>query len=288
MKFTLLFLFITLSLSAQIKGIVVDENNKPIPYVNIWVENKNIGTTSEENGEFIINAQANERLFFSAMGFEKKTVDAKDAKKVVLKEDTFALDEVVIVKKYESKQLEIGTVKNETFQAFDNGPRIDAKFFAYNPVYSKTKFIKKVSIFTDSQLEEAVIKIHFYNVDSNGFPGEELLKKDYIVTLKKGVIKNSYNILDFNLKIPQNGIFVAFEKLIIERNKKEKTITDSNTGKTIIQRIYYPFVLYNYVDRESLFTFYGGKWNKQSKQSENGKTEIMKVFEPAIYLTLTN
>jgi hypothetical protein len=25
-------------------------SNKPIPYVNIWVENENIGTTSEENG----------------------------------------------------------------------------------------------------------------------------------------------------------------------------------------------------------------------------------------------
>jgi hypothetical protein len=37
---------------SQIKGIVLDESNKPIPYVNIW-ENENIGTTSEENGSFL-------------------------------------------------------------------------------------------------------------------------------------------------------------------------------------------------------------------------------------------
>ena len=37
----LLFLLFGFSLSAQVKGIVVDENNQPIPYVNIWVENEN-------------------------------------------------------------------------------------------------------------------------------------------------------------------------------------------------------------------------------------------------------
>ena len=42
-----LVLLFGFSLSAQVKGIVVDENNQPIPYVNIWVQNENNGTTSE-------------------------------------------------------------------------------------------------------------------------------------------------------------------------------------------------------------------------------------------------
>jgi hypothetical protein len=51
----ILILFLkTIWISAQVKGIVVDENDKPIPYVNIWVENENIGTTSEEDGRFSI------------------------------------------------------------------------------------------------------------------------------------------------------------------------------------------------------------------------------------------
>ena len=72
MKKTLLFLLFSVSLSAQIKGSVVDENNKPIPYVNIWVENENTGATTEENGEFSINCLPNKNLIFSAMGYEKK------------------------------------------------------------------------------------------------------------------------------------------------------------------------------------------------------------------------
>ena len=50
-----LVLLMGFAVSAQVKGIVVDEYNKPISYVNIWVENENNSTTSEENGEFSIN-----------------------------------------------------------------------------------------------------------------------------------------------------------------------------------------------------------------------------------------
>ena len=34
---------------SQLKGVVKDSiSGQPIPYVNIWVENENIGTTSEQ------------------------------------------------------------------------------------------------------------------------------------------------------------------------------------------------------------------------------------------------
>ncbi|MGO4905328.1 hypothetical protein [Flavobacterium sp. W20_MBD1_R3] len=43
-------LFLTcFSITAQIKGFVVDDKNQPIPYVSICAENENSGTTSENN-----------------------------------------------------------------------------------------------------------------------------------------------------------------------------------------------------------------------------------------------
>ena len=62
--FIVLFFLKTLSVSAQIKGIVVDENKLPIPYVNIWVEGENIGTTSQEDGTFILIALKKKFWFF--------------------------------------------------------------------------------------------------------------------------------------------------------------------------------------------------------------------------------
>ena len=287
-RFLWLVLLIGSAISAQIKGIVVDEFNKPISYVNIWVENENNSTTSEENGEFSINCLPNKNLIFSAMGYEKKTVKAVDAEKVILKTNALELNEVVIQKRFESREIEIGKVKNETYQAFENGPRIDAKFFPYYVKYIKTKYIQKVNFFTDCQLETATFKIHFYSVNDDGSPSEELLKKDFIVSVTKGVKKTFFDVTDFNLKMPKKGIFVGFEKLIIEKNKLEKEVIDSNTRKTTIQKKYFPLVLYNFVEREFIYTFSGGKWNKQTKEDIANPSDKMSVYEPAINLILTN
>lgn len=287
-RLLVLLLLISVTVMAQVKGIVVDESGKPIPYVNIWVENENNSTTSEENGEFTINCQPNKNLIFSALGYEKKTVKVAESEKVILKINAFELSEVVIAKRFETRQIEIGKVKIESYQAFENGPRIDAKFFPYDPKYKKTKYIKQVAIITDSQLESSSFKIHFYGVNPDGSPGEELLKKDYLVSVKKGVKKCYFNVVDFNLRLPKNGIFVGFEKLIIEKNKLEKEVVDSNTKATAIQKMYFPYVLYNYVERDFIYTFSGGKWNKQTKQDIANPSDKIRVYEPAINLILTN
>lgn len=287
-KLWLVFLLISYFVSAQTKGVVVDESGKPIPYVNIWVENENIGTTSEENGEFSIAASANKNLIFSILGFEKRIIKASDVSNVIMKAVLFQLDEVVIARHFETKKIEIGQINNSILEAFDNGPRIDVKFFPYEAAYKKTKFIKKVSILTDSRIDNATVKIHFYKADANGFPGEELLTKDYIVIIQKGVVRNSFDLTDLNLIMPKTGLFIGFEKLLISKNKLEKTIVNSNTQKTTIQVIYYPLVLYNYVERDYLFTFSGGKWNRQSIDKTTSQSGKIKVYEPAINLVLTN
>ena len=281
-------LLISFVVSAKVKGIVVDEFNKPISYVNIWVENENNSTTSEDNGEFIINCLPNKLLVFSALGYEKKIIMASETQKVILKINAFELNEVIIAKKFETRQIEIGKVKNERYQAFDNGPRIDAKFFPYLAKYKKTKYIKQVTIFTDSQLESTSFKIHFFTVNPDGSPGEELQKKDFLVSVKKGVKKTFFNVTDLNLRMPKTGIFVGFEKLIIEKNKLEKEIIDSNTKQITIQKLYFPYMLYNYVEREFVYTFSGGKWNKQTKADSNNPTLKIRAYEPAINLILTN
>jgi hypothetical protein len=284
---TLFFLNI-LSISAQTKGIVVDENNLPIPYVNIWIEGENIGTTSEENGTFVIDSNdGNKNLIFSILGFEKKIIKLSEAKHVVLQSQINELNEIVIVNKKESRETEIGKVENTIFQAFENGPKIDVKYFPYIPKYKNTKFIKQVRILTDSKLESSTIKIHFYKVDENGLPGEKLLKKDFIVTIKKGGRNNKINVSDFNLTMPKNGIFVGFEKIMIESNKEEKTITDPNTKVTKVHRTYYPLLLYNYTDRDFNYVFSGGKWIKETTKN-TGLPGKIDAYQPAINLILTN
>ena len=285
-----LFSIISFTLSAQIKGVVKDSiSGQPIPFVSVWSENQNIGTTSEENGEFTINTNdKSKNLRFSALGFEKKTIKISEAKNVKLVPVEYQLDEVVISNSKRTRQIEIGKTANAMCQAFDNGPRIDVNFLPYFPNYKRTKYIKQLTLYSDSRIENATVRIHFYDVDNNGFPNKELLQKDRIVTVRKGTFNHLIDVSDLNLTMPKKGLFVGFEKLIIEKNKLEKTVTNSNTNETKIQTTYYPFVLYNYVERDFLFTYSGGKWNKQTMNVTNDLNDKEKIYEPAINLILTN
>ncbi len=279
------FLLANLSSFSQIKGKVVDEINQPIPFVNISIQNENSSTTSEENGDFIINeSDKNKNLVFSALGFEKKTLVATDNIIVVLKPSEFQLDEVVLIKKFKTKEIEIGKVTDKVLQAFDNQSRIDIKYFPYLPKYKKTKFINRISVFTDSKIDNATVKIHFYKIVQNGYPGEELLKKDYIVTLKKGTLKNTFNLEKFNLIMPKEGVFVGFEKLLIEKNKIEKTIVNPVTKISKTQTSYAPLLMVYRVEKPFTFVYSGGKWIKETQEF----AEILMISEPAINLILSN
>jgi len=288
--FFLVWLFAFNIVAAQIKGVVVDNvTKKPISYVSIWVENENNGTTAEENGQFqLVVSGKSKNLLFSALGYEKKIMPISDEMKVEMTPNTIELNEVVITKKFGTRQLEIGDTESSFLEAYENGHRIDIKFFPYLAKYKKTKFIKQVVLNTDCRILEATLKLHFYSVDQAGFPGEELLDKDFIVTVNKGVKKTLFNLSALNLKIPKTGMFVGFERLKIEKNRFEKTIRDSNTQSNVIQTSFCPFVLYNQVERDFYYSFSGGKWNKELPSGEKKASGKITIYEPAINLILTN
>ena len=288
-KLVLLLLFVSSCMYSQIKGIVLDESNKPIPYVNIWVENENIGTTSEENGSFSIHVEdQNKVLIFSALGFETKKVKFSEAEKVVLKEIAFQLDAVVISKSKSTVEIEIGGSKNINHTYFPGGvPWIYAKRFNYSNDFSKTPFIKNTIIFTTSEIKNATFKLRIFEVNKEGAPGLDLLDEDIIVVVKKGNQENKIDLTKYNLVVPQNGIFIAFEWMIIESNKIKLNYKEKNSNKNREYITFAPSIVCNPVELENTFEYIGGKWTQTKKSIREGKYKN-KVTEPAINLTLTN
>ena len=101
MMISMLFLMI-LPVSAQmrnISGLVVDQNGEPIIGANVVVNNdKTRGTITDIDGKFVLQASSKEKLKISYIGFIDKFVLAnKSDLKIILKEDTKTLDEVVVV-----------------------------------------------------------------------------------------------------------------------------------------------------------------------------------------------
>ena len=101
--FMIVILLVSLQSFAQdtfsISGTVTDENNLPIPGVNVIVPNTTRGTQTGMEGEFSIEVSRGETLRFSYIGFSTQDVliENQNAITVILQEDLNELDEVVVV-----------------------------------------------------------------------------------------------------------------------------------------------------------------------------------------------
>ena len=100
---SILFCFGFLVASAQIKGTVTDQNNQPLPFVNIFIENTFTGTTSNLDGnyELGVNQKGNYTIVFQFLGFKtlKKQIEINSFPyelDAVMVEEQIGLDEVVI------------------------------------------------------------------------------------------------------------------------------------------------------------------------------------------------
>ena len=295
--------------SAQTKGVVLDESGKPVPYVNIWVENENIGTTSEENGEFSITAAENKILVFSAIGFETLKTILNNSGKVVLKSIAYQLDEVLIKKRIGKDQIEIGNYKKEDVKMFYGSgfqPTILAKFIESTQDIKTHPFIDNISFSTFSNINKAKIKVRFYEEAQDGSPGLDYSDDIIIVTVKKGKRNTTLDLKDKNIIIPDSGLFIAFEWMIIEENKYtyEYTLNEENAhvqgwlpgSKRKVYKdglSYCPLIGTIPSDSSTSWNFLAGKWVSRKIHKKTEQFKLLdkydnKFGELAIKITLTN
>lgn len=86
--FALVFLFLTITLSAQqleIRGTVVDNSNTPWPGVTIVIKGTKIGTQTNFDGEFSIKAKKGDKLVLSSVGLKTKEFKVKADLKPTIK-----------------------------------------------------------------------------------------------------------------------------------------------------------------------------------------------------------
>ncbi|MDQ3291381.1 MAG: SusC/RagA family TonB-linked outer membrane protein [Bacteroidota bacterium] len=85
-------------LNIDIKGKVQDEKGEGLPGVSIQVSGTTLGTVTDANGNFSINAPENATLVFSYIGYANQTVPVNGRAQIniTLTPDTQALNEVVV------------------------------------------------------------------------------------------------------------------------------------------------------------------------------------------------
>lgn len=80
-----------------ISGVVLDANNEPVIGASVLEKGTTNGTITDLDGQFKLNTKLGAVLQFSFIGYQTQTVKAAQTMKVILKEDSELLSEVVVV-----------------------------------------------------------------------------------------------------------------------------------------------------------------------------------------------
>lgn len=97
---SILFAYVTNGYAQNmITGVVTDVTGGPLPGVSVMEKGTTIGTTTDINGKFSINASSQSTLIFTYIGMTKQEVKVNGQRtiNVTLSEDVSNLDEVVVV-----------------------------------------------------------------------------------------------------------------------------------------------------------------------------------------------
>ena len=105
--YLLLFLFLFASYHGYsqqgrtITGKVTDNENVPVSHINVLLKGTNIGTETNNNGQFEIRlpTDAEATLIFSGLGYEPQEIATKNRNNinVIIQESTIGLDDVVVM-----------------------------------------------------------------------------------------------------------------------------------------------------------------------------------------------
>jgi len=280
--------------------IINSETKEKIPYVNIWVENENLGTTSNEKGEFKLEIDSTKIILFSAIGFETKKISSILIKETIeLKPTATKLDEVVINSNKKTEEKIIGKFKKSKvnfYYSCGTKPWIIAKFFEYNEHYNEITFLNKIKVLTKSDIHNSKFNIRLYDINSNGEPEGYIYDENIIGVAKKGKNITEIDISALNIEFPKKGFFIAIEWLIIEENKREFDYTGLDSKKKQKGISYEPSfgTLPSETDKNS-WKYIKAKWIKLRKNNSSGykKYSYSKKYEGkynllAIELTLSN
>lgn len=262
-----LLLFVSGNLFSQTKGLILDrETNIPIEYVNIWIADEEIGTTTDKDGLFFFKENVkNKFLIVSSIGYEKKEIQVDSSYiKIYLSPKSYDLKEVV-VKPRIRKEITVGQYRRSNIHNYQcpNTPQILARFFLPTSKLNDNQLISSIKFETFSTID-ATVNLRFFNANDNGEPDEDILKSNYLIKIKKGRRTTKVDNLDYlRIQIPKTGIFIAFEYLIIKENEYQHEFYDKELEKRYKEILYMPLIGSIKSDTSiNSWIYTMGKWEK--------------------------
>lgn len=217
------------------KLTIVDSlSNEPISYASASFVETNSGTYTNDYGVLNVDSTHNSVLI-SHVGYYSRKLERpfKDGK-VKLRPQMYSLDEI-IVKPGKKKTEETGFINFKSYLSYSGFSGDELAVYFPNR-FNETKCLKELIIGFggNKHIKEymgidfvSVFKINFYSQKENSSePDTSILIKELVFTSR--IIKSTtrINISEYNLRLPNSGLFVSIEWVGIESEKTKELITD--------------------------------------------------------------
>lgn len=203
-------LLFTTNFYAQITGKCVDNYGNVIPYVNMSIKGKSIGTVSDISGNFFIEKSSineNDSLIFSHLNFEKTIIEIPLKTNVIqLKPKVQYIKEVIVSnKKRKFKEKIVGTkTASENVVSYFNSTNLGTEIGKIITV-KKNKFydLKTVQFnIPDFEYKSVTFRINFYTIKNESISLIKENEIDNVIKINKGGM----------VKVDLSDQYLSFEK----------------------------------------------------------------------------
>ena len=206
-----------------IMGKVTDDKGMPLPYANIGLYEKNVGTLSDPDGTFEITlpaASSDDSLMFSSVGYETKKIAvsglglSKSHHNIRLTSAAILLDEVTVSdRKLKSKIMRLGWMGGKDgilpLDTVMGGGAVALLVEAPRAPF----YIEKLQLRLMYNSKDSIkFRFHVYEFDSiNRKPGKDLLNREIILTEEKKFGWLRFDLSHENITINNRKICIGFE-----------------------------------------------------------------------------
>ena len=254
----MLLLFISLVTYSQNKlvsgNILNFESNKPLPYVNIGITDKPVGTVSDKNGFFKLllnnHVTLKDTIVFSHVGFKTEKFLVSDLNKleepISLLPQNMELDEVVLNSKkidFKSKKIGrtskgLGLMHSNFYTAYEKN--VDDRLSKEKGMKFSVRrncYIKNLNFnITSNDFKSLKFRVNFYKI-KDGLPTDLIVHENIIFEIRDeylgwyNVDLEKYNIY-LNSKIEEIAVTIQWLESV-KTNEKSKYFAISTSSSPV-------------------------------------------------------
>ena len=216
MNFILLFFcsFVTIAEGQVLEGIVVNSiTNEPLPYSNVGILNKNIGTVTNENGTFKLDVSkfsSTDTIRISYIGYETLdtlglNTDSENKTIIRLKPHEIQLPEVQITNRKTKTFISGNTVKWDKVSFTFMSKQLGAELGTLIKLKNRALLEQIRFHIIKTTLDSLVLRVNIYDV-VNGLPCNNLLKEPIIIRARNVVGDVNVDLSDYNIVIDDDFV----------------------------------------------------------------------------------